>query len=100
MKRIILLPVIMGAMLLAGCQTTSERIVVEQDDSAHCVDEQCRIIKHATSNGNDLMLETAQHVIQITAQPGTPYAYYVWAGDKTTADEPDMIINGTQQVQE
>ena len=39
------------------------------------------------------MLETANHVIQITANPGTPYTYYVWAGNKTTNDDPYMIVD-------
>lgn len=94
MKRIILLPIVMGVMLnLAGCQTTSEPVFVEQEVASECIGADCSIIRYAMPNGNDLMLETANHVIQITANPGTPYNYYVWAGNKTTADDPDMIID-------
>lgn len=98
MKRILFLPILMGVMLLAACQTTSEQVFVEQEKSRTCVDDQCKIITYAAANGNDLMLETAKHVIQITAQPGTPYAYYIWAGDKTTSDEPDIVIDNIQQL--
>lgn len=94
MKRIILLPIVMGAMLnLAACQMASEQVVVEQESATECIGADCSIIRYATPNGNDLMLETANHVIQITANPGTPYTYYVWAGNKTTNDDPDMIVD-------
>ncbi len=94
MKRIFILPVVMGAMLnLAACQMATEPIVAELDSVSECVGADCEIIHYAMPNGNDLMLETAGHVIEITANPGTPYAYYVWAGDKTTADDPDMIVD-------
>ena len=93
MKRIFVLPILMGAMFaLAGCQTASEGVIVEQEMASECIGENCSIIRYAMPNGNDLMLETANHVIQITANPGTPYTYYVWAGNKTTADDPDMIV--------
>jgi S-adenosylhomocysteine hydrolase len=100
MKRIILLPIVMGAMLnLAACQMASEQVVVEQENAAECIGADCSIIRYATPNGNDLMLETENHVIQITATPGTPYTYYVWAGNKTTSDEPDIIVDqGTAMV--
>lgn len=93
MRRIFILPIIMGAMLaLAGCQTASEQVVVEQERATDCIDSSCSIIRYAMPNGNDLMLETAKHVINITAQPGTPYTYYVWAGNKTMHDDPDMVV--------
>lgn len=100
MKRIIILPIVMGAMLnLTACQMASEPVVVEQDVAPECVGAECSIIRYATPNGNDLMLETESHVIQITATPGTPYTYYVWAGNKTTSDDPDIIVDqGTAMV--
>ncbi len=100
MKRIFLLPIIMGAMFaLAGCQTASDGVIVEQEIASECIGEDCSIIRYATPNGNDLMLETDRHVIQITANPGTPYTYYVWAGNKTTSDDPDMVVDqGTVMV--
>lgn len=100
MKQILVLPILMGAMFaLAGCQTASEGVVVEQEVASECVGADCSIIRYAMPNGNDLMLETDKHVIQITANPGTPYTYYVWAGNKTTSEAPDMIVEqGTTMV--
>lgn len=97
MKRSKFLPILMGAMIaLAGCQTSSDQVVVEQEYVPDCVGDACSIIRYAMPNGNDLMLETANHVINITAQAGTPYTYYVWAGNKTMADEPDMVVENTE----
>lgn len=90
----------MGAMFaLAGCQTASDGVIVEQEMASECIGENCSIIRYAMPNGNDLMLETEKHVIQITANPGTPYTYYVWAGNKTTDEDPDMIVeNGETMI--
>ncbi len=100
MKQILILPILMGAMFaLAGCQTASDGVIVEQEMASECIGADCSIIRYATPNGNDLMLETDKHVIQITANPGTPYTYYVWAGNKTTSDDPDMVVDqGTVMV--
>ena len=74
-------------------------VIVEQEMASECIGADCSIIRYATPNGNDLMLETDKHVIQITANPGTPYTYYVWAGNKTTSDDPDMVVDqGTVMV--
>lgn len=97
MKRIILLPIIMGMMLsLAACQMASEPVVDEQEFTPECIEPECSTVRYAMPNGNDLTLETANHVIEITATPGTPYTYYVWTGNKTTADAPDMIVDQGQ----
>ena len=97
--RKIFLPV-MGVMLgLAGCQTASDEIIVESENP--CVMNKCAAgdnVMYATPNGNDLVLETNKHVIEIQAQSGTPYAYYVWAGGKDTQSEPDLIIENGQAM--
>ena len=50
-------------------------------------------------NGNDLKLETDRHVVHVTADPNTNYAYYVWTGDKSYDDDPDIMVeNGEAYV--
>lgn len=79
-------------LALAGCQSTSSEEYTDEFETAECVGEECSVIKYATPNGNDLVLETDRHIIEIAAQPGTQYSYYVWAGDKDMSDDPDMIV--------
>lgn len=85
---------LMGLMVvLAGCQSSSDEVIVEQPSFADaCAGESCAVIRYSSPNGNDLLLETQKHVIQIAAQNDTPYSYYVWTGGKTTADDPDLIV--------
>lgn len=99
MKRIIL-PLMGVMMVLAGCQSSSDEIIVEQPSIADaCAGASCAVIRYSAPNGNDLLLETQKHVIQIAAQNDTPYSYYVWTGGKTTADDPDLIVeDGTAMV--
>lgn len=98
MKQIIL--PMMGVMLaLAGCQSASDEVIVEQQNiTESCVGENCAVVRYASPNGNDLVLETDKHIIEIQAPTGTPYSYYVWAGDKTTADDPDLIVEDGQSM--
>ncbi|MBE6458162.1 MAG: hypothetical protein E7011_05160 [Alphaproteobacteria bacterium] len=85
---------IMGMMLiLAGCQSASDEVIIEQPYIAgECADGGCAVVRYATPNGNDLVLETDRHVIQIQAQPNVPYTYQVWTGGKTPDMEPDMVV--------
>ena len=57
-----------------------------------------QVIRYSTPNGNDLRVETSKHVLQIDGQPDKKYDYYIWAGDKTYADEPDVVIDGVSSV--
>lgn len=91
MKKIIL-PLLVVMLALAGCRTASDESTSYADAGNECIGENCAVIKYDTPNGNDLVLETDHHVIQIAAQPETKYSYYVWTGGKTTADDPDMIV--------
>ena len=92
MKRILLLLSVVG---LAACQSAT----VPESDAPACVDADCQIVHYSMPNGNDLVLETANHIIQIQAQPDVKYGYYVWAGDKETTDDPDLIVeDGTAMV--
>ncbi len=43
-------------------------------------------------NGNDLVLETKKRVLHIEAQPNKKYDYYVWTGDKSYEQDPDLIV--------
>lgn len=52
------------------------------------------VVKFATPNGNDLVLETERHIIQISGQKNVPYAYGVWLGDREMTDDPDMVVGG------
>ena len=87
-------------MMLAGCQSSSDEVIIEQPNSiTDCVGANCAVVRYSAPNGNDLVLETNKHIIEIQAQSGTPYSYYVWAGNKTTADDPDLILeDGTAMV--
>lgn len=97
MRRIVCLPIIMGAMLnLAGCQMASEPNVFEQEVTPECIGANCGVIHYAMPNGNDLILETTNHVIEIAANPDSAYTYYVWSGDKAAMDDPDMIVDQGQ----
>jgi uncharacterized protein YcfL len=87
MKRLCLF---LFALILAACQ--SAETVQEYTDDTVCVGTDCAIIKYSMPNGNDLVLETDHHKIEIAAQPGVKYNYYVWTGDKETTDDPDMIV--------
>ena len=84
----------MGVMLvLAGCQSASDEVIVEQPNIAEsCTGADCSVVRYSSPNGNDLVLETEKHVIEIQAPSGTPYSYYVWSGGKSTADDPDLIV--------
>ena len=52
----------------------------------------CSGVTFSMPNENDLKLETAHHVVHVTADPNTQYAYYVWTGDKTYDDDPDIVV--------
>lgn len=94
MKKILLF---LSVVALAGCQGTTAD-VDNASVNSECVGENCEIVRYSTPNGNDLVLETAQHVIQIEAKPDVKYAYYIWGGDKSTDEEPDLIIKNGQPV--
>lgn len=56
-------------------------------------------IKYSTPNGNDLVLETPEYVIQIEGAPNKKYDYYVWTGKRDYAEDPDLIIqDGTAAI--
>ena len=94
MKRLILFLFVAS---LAACQSATQ--VEEYNDETTCVGENCAIINYSMPNGNDLVLETAHHKIEIAAQPNVKYGYYVWAGDKDTSEDPDLVVeDGTAMV--
>ncbi len=81
----------MATIAIAGCR--SNNAPVAEQPVVDCID--CggvNMVQYSMPNGNDLKLETAHHVIQIDAQPGKQYDYYVWTGEKTYADDPDIIV--------
>lgn len=82
-------------MALSGCYRGAHEDVVETDVGYvnECVDSNCQIIRYDMPNGNDLVLETPRHIIQIDAQPNVRYSYRVWAGNKTTSDDADLIVD-------
>ncbi len=63
---------------------------MEYENCENCMPGQA--IKYSMPNGNDLVLETPKRIIQIEAQPGKSYDYYVWTGDKSYDDDPDLIV--------
>lgn len=88
---------------LGGCASDAERATVREyayvdDEYVECTDN-APVIAYSTPNGNDLVLETAHHVIQIDARPNVAYGYYVWAGDKTYESDPDLVVeDGTAYI--
>ncbi len=106
MKKMIL--PMMGAMLfLAGCQSASQELVVDDyevvDEVAEeavvaneCVGANCAIVRYASPNGNDLVLETERHIIQIKAPADVKYSYRVWAGEKGMDTDPDLVVEDGQ----
>lgn len=91
--------------VLAGCHSTNPGTeYVEYDeytdnvefvpaampcDTTPAVSE----IKYSVPRDGDLTLETRHHIIQIQGEPNTAYEYRVWAGDKTYAHDPDLIVD-------
>ena len=88
MKKITLF-LLVGA--LAACQNATNSINDIENETT-CVDGNCQIIRYSMPNGTDLVLETPRHIIQIEAIPNVKYDYYVWAGDKETTEDPDLIV--------
>ena len=85
-KNILFLLVAVAAV--AGCR--SNDAPVDNADCIKCGD--VNMVQYSMPNGNDLKLETAHHVIQIDAQPGKQYDYYVWTGEKSYSDDPDLVV--------
>ena len=88
----IYLPFMVMMLALAGCRSSSDEVIVDQPVAGDCIGSQCQIVRYSAPNGNDLVLETDKHVIQIQAQSGTPYSYYVWTDGKDTSADPDLIV--------
>jgi hypothetical protein len=49
-------------------------------------------------NGNDLVLETERHIIQIQAPADVKYSYRVWAGEKGVDSYPDLVVEDGQAM--
>lgn len=94
MKRIFYAFCVLG---LTGCISGAPEN--EYDNNPVLCDGNCSGVEFSMPNGNDLKLETAHHVVHVTAEPNTQYAYYVWTGDKTYDEDPDIIVeNGDAYV--
>jgi len=90
MKRNILF-LLIAVLAVAGCRSDNAPAdAVEYDDCINCAGVQ--MVKYSMPNGNDLKLETARQVIEIEAQPGQSYDYYVWVGKKSYDDDPDLVV--------
>lgn len=90
MKRNILF-LLIAAFAFAGCRSGNTPVAdAENNGCLNCDSEQT--IKYSMPNGNDLMLETGHYILRVEAQPGKQYDYYVWTGEKTYDDDPDMIV--------
>lgn len=79
-----------AAAAIAGCRSNDAPVEYEYAECINC--DGANVVEYSMPNGNDLKLETAHHVIEIQAQPGKQYDYYVWTGDKTYADDPDLVV--------
>jgi hypothetical protein len=90
MKKLIL--PLAGMMILAGCRSSSNEIIEEQNIPDSCTGTNCTVVRVESPNGNDLVLETDRHIIEIQAPADIPYSYYVWTGDKKVSDDPDLIV--------
>ena len=89
MKRNILF-LLIGAFAVAGCQSNDAPVEYEYAECINCGG--ANMVEYSMPNGNDLKIETAHHVITVEAQPGKQYDYYVWTGDKTYDDDPDLVV--------
>ena len=89
MKRYIFAFLLLG---LTGCMSGAPDMEYV-DAPVECVGD-CSGVGFSMPNGNDLRLETDHHIVRITAAPNTEYAYYVWTGDKTYDEQPDIVIEG------
>lgn len=90
MKRNVLF-LLIAVLAVAGCRSNDAPVdTMEYDDCINCAGVQ--MVKYSMPNGNDLKLETPRQVIEIEAQPGKSYDYYVWVGDKTYDDDPDLVV--------
>lgn len=83
MKRYVFAILLLG---LTGCMSGAP-----ESAPVECAGE-CSSVNFSMPNDNDLKLETDHHIVHITANPDTEYAYYVWTGEKTYADDPDIMI--------
>jgi len=93
MKRNILF-LLVAAIALCGCWSNSAPVDdVDNVEFVECVNcGGANMVQYSMPNGNDLKLETAHHVIQVQAQPGKQYDYYVWTGEKTYDQDPDLVV--------
>ena len=93
MKRNILF-LFVAALAVAGCWSNNASVgsvgSVGYDDCVNCGGAQ--VVKYSMPHGNDLVLETGRHVIQVEAEPGKQYDYYIWTGEKNYDDDPDLVI--------
>lgn len=90
MKRNILF-LLVAAAAIVGCR--SNDAPVENTEYADCINcGDVNMIQYSMPNGNDLKLETSRQVIEIEAKPNKKYNYYVWVGDKTYDDAPDLVV--------
>lgn len=85
-------------VVLAGCQSSSGRFEEDSSVMTSCVGDKCSVVSYTSPNGNDLVLETSKHVIEIQAQQDVPYSYYVWTGGKDTSEDPDLIVKDGQAM--
>ena len=97
MKKIIL-PLAGVMIVLAGCQSSSNKFEADSNVITSCVGDKCSVVSYTSPDGNDLVLETAKHVIEIQGQQDVPYSYYVWTGGKDTSDDPDLIVADGQAM--
>ena len=82
---------LVAALAFAGCRSSNPS--VDNVDIVDCINcDGANVVQYSMPNGNDLKLETAHHVIQIEAQPGKQYNYYVWTGGKAYNDDPDLVV--------
>ena len=90
MKRNILF-LFVATITIAGCGANNAP--VETDEFVDCINcGNVNMVEYSMPNGNDLKLETDHHIVQIDGKPGKKYDYYVWVGDKTYADDPDIVV--------
>ena len=86
---------LIAAFAFAGCRSDNAPVNNYDDnvDIVECVNcDGANMVEYSMPNGNDLKLETAHHVIEIQGQPGKQYDYYVWTGEKSYQDDPDLIV--------
>lgn len=93
---------LLSTIIMTGCHNDANIEFVDdyyQPDMVWVADttvqpSDASVMAIETGENRDLKLETQAHVIEMVGRPATKYKYYIWTGDKNTANtDPDIIVD-------